>query len=67
MSADVNHQIVANPDRTQRVVPDVEPINEMHLTELGLVVVDIAAMDRLRLPAGPGRSVGYRYRRPRHT
>ncbi|MFD2284335.1 DUF6207 family protein [Streptomyces lusitanus] len=37
--------VTANPDSRQRVVPGMEPINELHLTEPGLVVVDVAAAD----------------------
>ncbi|MGP3991780.1 DUF6207 family protein [Streptomyces sp. 3N207] len=37
--------MTANPASGQRVVADMEPINEMHLAEPGLVVVDIAAAD----------------------
>lgn len=35
--------VAANPDSLQRVVPDTEPINELPLTEPGLV--DVAAAD----------------------
>lgn len=37
--------VTGNPDGLARVVPDMEPINELHLTEPGLVVVDVAAAD----------------------
>lgn len=44
-SVQVNLQVLANPDRVQRVVPDMEPIHELHLAEPGLIVVDVAAAD----------------------
>ncbi|MBB4789392.1 DUF6207 family protein [Streptomyces nodosus] len=37
--------MTTNPDSLQRVVPNMEPINELHLREPGLVVVDVAAVD----------------------
>ncbi|MEV5432550.1 DUF6207 family protein [Streptomyces sp. NPDC052701] len=38
-------RVTENPDSVQRLVPDMEPINEMHLEEPGLVVIDVAAVD----------------------
>lgn len=41
----VKFRVTANPASVQHIVPDMEPINELHLAEPGLVVVDIAATD----------------------
>ena len=41
----MKHHITGNPDGLPCVVPDMEPINELHLTEPGLVIVDVAAAD----------------------